>query len=118
MNEKLLFFILVMHFFADFALQTHEQAINKYKCREHLFFHVMTYSLTWMCASMFFLDSVFQIGAFFIITFICHWVTDAITSNMSKPFFDKKDFHNGFVVVGFDQVLHYVQLYLTFKLLL
>jgi hypothetical protein len=48
------------------------------------------------------------------ITFFAHFATDYVTSRISKKFFDAKDYHNGFVVVGFDQVLHYVQLLATF----
>ena len=117
-TEKLLLFILIVHFFADFVLQTHDQAINKYKCKEHLISHVLTYSLTWLVACMFWITNPWKIGLFVIITFFFHWVTDALTSNMAKSYFDKKDYHNGFVVIGFDQILHYIQLYLTFKLLL
>jgi hypothetical protein len=54
---------------------------------------------------------------FFFLTFGFHFATDFITSRIGKPFWEKKDFHNGFVVVGFDQVLHYIQLIYTFKLL-
>ena len=46
-----------------------------------------------------------------------HWVTDFLTSRIGKPFWDKGDFHNGFVVVGFDQVLHYIQLVATLLML-
>lgn len=117
-TEKILLFILIVHFFADFVLQTHEQAINKWKCEKHLIAHVLTYSLTWTVACSFFIEDIWRIGMFGFITLVCHWLTDALTSNMSKVYFDKKDYHNGFVVIGFDQILHYVQLYLTFKLLL
>jgi len=118
LTEKLLLFILVIHFLADFAMQTHEQATTKYKCTEGLFWHVAVYSLVWLFSSYFIFKDIEKCVQFTVITFIFHWITDAITSNVSKSFFDKKDFHNGFVVIGFDQILHYLQLYLTFKFLL
>lgn len=117
MTEQLFIFILLIHFLADFGLQTHEQATKKSSSDEYLFYHVGIYSLIWFIGANLFLD--FEHSFYFaVLTFIAHFITDAITSRISKPFFEKQDFHNGFVVVGFDQVLHYLQLYLTFKLFL
>ena len=117
MTEKLFIFILLIHFLADFGLQTHEQATNKYKGGKQLFYHVGIYSLIWLIGANLFLN--FENSFYFaFFTFIAHYLTDLVTSNITKPFFEKKDFHNGFLVIGFDQMLHYLQLYLTFKLLL
>ena len=54
---------------------------------------------------------------FVIITFICHTVTDYFTSRLNSKLWAKGDVHNFFVSVGFDQVLHYAQLFLTYKIL-
>ena len=54
---------------------------------------------------------------FALITFIIHTITDYITSREVHKYFDKKDTHNGFIIIGLDQILHYVQIYLTIKLL-
>lgn len=114
-TEKILLLILLIHFIADFMFQTHEQAINKYKLGRYLFFHVYIYSFTWFI-TIWILYGRFDAAVFFgLATFIFHGITDAITSNCTKYYFDKKDFHNGFVIVGIDQILHYLQLYLTFK---
>lgn len=113
----LVLFILIIHFLADFGLQTHEQAINKYKGGLELIYHVTVYSTIWFFASYFILNSWIYSFCFATITMLSHALTDFITSNISKEFFDKKDFHNGFVVVGFDQMLHYIQLLLTFMIL-
>ena len=105
-----LVFVLLIHFLADFGLQTHEQATNKGTSLKWLTYHVGVYSIMWLMASWFYLDD-FRIALIFSsITFICHWVTDWLTSRIGKPFWDKQDFHNGFVVIGFYQVLHYIQL--------
>ena len=112
---QLFLFILVMHFLADFALQTHEQATGKSTSIKWLTYHVGVYSIIWLLTAWFYFDD-FRIAMIFAtITFICHWLTDYITSRIGKPFWDKGDFHNGFVVVGFDQILHYIQLYLTLE---
>jgi len=118
MNELILLSILVFHFFADFVLQTHDQAINKYKAGYALTMHVLTYSLTWLVCVFLMTGDIKAAVVFFLITFTAHWLTDAYTAPISKKFFEKEDYHNGFVIVGFDQVLHYIQLYLTFKLIL
>lgn len=117
MTEKLLIAILLIHFLADFGLQTHEQATNKSISHKWLFYHVGVYSIIWFIACLMFFSWQFAL-AFSFITFIFHYITDFATSRIGKPFWEAKDLHNGFVVVGFDQMLHYIQLYLTFKLLL
>jgi uncharacterized membrane protein len=48
------------------------------------------------------------------ITFVFHTATDYFTSRQVKRLFAKQDYHNGFVWVGADQILHYVQLILTY----
>lgn len=108
--------IIVIHFLADFGLQTHEQATNKSSSDKYLFYHVGVYSLVWLLVTLPILG-VYSV-AFSTITFVCHFATDYTSSRIGKPFWEKKDLHNGFVVIGFDQMLHYLQLYLTFKLLL
>ncbi len=114
MTDQLFLFILLIHFLTDFGLQTHDHATQKSSDWLMLFYHVGVYSLIWLMASWFWFGNFFPAIMFTTITFIVHFITDAITSRVSKPFFENGDYHNGFVVVGFDQVLHYIQLWLTF----
>ena len=120
MSIQIFIFILLIHFLADFGLQTHEQAIGKGEGHDifnkQLFYHVAIYSLIWLIASSIFL-SWSNVLIFTSITFVCHYTTDFITSRVGKPYWAKQDMHNGFVNVGFDQLLHYIQLILTFKYL-
>jgi len=116
MNEYLLGTILIIHWIADFVLQTHKQASRKAVSNSHLWMHCFNYSLVWMLVSSFFVG--WNCFPFFLATFVAHFCTDYVTSRMVKKRFDAGDYHNGFVVIGLDQILHYVQLYLTFKLLL
>ena len=117
MTEQLFLFILLIHFLADFGLQTYEQATKKSSDWLMLFYHAGVYSLIWLIASWFWFDKFYLAFLFTGITFGSHCLTDAITSRVSKPFFENNDYHNGFVVVGFDQILHYIQLWLTFNLI-
>lgn len=117
MNEKIFIIILFIHFIADFALQTHEQAMKKSSNEKYLFYHVLIYSLTWFLVIILFAG--FKIALMFsVITFIFHFLTDYFTSRGVRCYFDKADYHNGFLVIGFDQILHYIQLIYTFKILL
>lgn len=115
-NIPFVLLILLVHFLADFGLQTHEQAVHKSSSNKQLVYHTLVYSLVWLVASHSLLGSIGEAFLFAIITFIAHTITDYITSRVGKPYWEKGDYHNGFVVVGFDQILHYIQLFLTFKL--
>ena len=106
--------ILLIHWLADFCLQTDHQAQNKWHDYEALTTHVATYSIVWFIASYCLLGSWDKAAMFTVVTFTCHWIVDMITSHISHNHFNKKDYHNGFVTVGFDQILHYIQLFTTF----
>ncbi len=121
-NIYILFAILIIHWFADFITQTDWQAKNKSKSNEALTEHVLVYSLVWFGATALycgiFENNQFTKMMYFApITFAFHWVTDYITSRINSSLLNKGKTHLFFVSVGFDQVLHYVQLILTFSLL-
>lgn len=117
--------IFLIHFFGDFVLQTHWQATNKSKDNRALTMHVSTYSLVWVLPMSIlfymgpynFIGSIFMGIIFSLITFGCHWVTDYYTSRLNSKLWAKGDVHNFFVSVGFDQVLHYAQLFTTYYIL-
>jgi len=108
--------IILIHFFADFVCQTHEMAINKSKHNGWLSAHVGVYTLVTLLAWNFTIlqpaiDYRLNTYLYFILfIFSTHWITDFITSRFTSKLFGKGDYHNGFVVVGLDQVLHYIQL--------
>ena len=118
--------ILLLHWVADFLLQTDQQAVNKSKSMYHLLDHTLTYSLLWFLpVSIFALvtghrtEEALLLGLkFSAITFVAHTITDFFTSRLNAKLWAKKDMHYFFVSVGFDQILHYVQLILTVKYLL
>ena len=110
---QLFVLILIVHFLADFALQTHDQASLKSTSNKWLFYHVGSYTLVW--SIVYFILPIqydfLEWLSFVVLIGAPHFITDWITSRVGKPFWEKKDLHNGFVVVGFDQVIHYLCLW-------
>lgn len=140
---KIVFAILIIHWISDFILQTDKQAKGKSKNWNDLLSHTGIYSIFWSIPMIFLLyneNSIkwwLSISCFILITFITHTITDYFTSRLNnklwfnvenykklkaedknnQEYYDKriaKNTHNFFVSVGFDQVLHYVQLLLTY----
>ncbi len=127
------FFIIVIHYIADFIFQAEEWAENKSKNNQALLSHVATYSTFWVFASCI-MFGVNQPGhtvewyvshsmIFAITTFILHFATDYITSRIVSKRFTNKHYGSpipnfgAFSIIGLDQVLHYAQLFLTYYLL-
>lgn len=126
-NIYVLFGILVIHWFADFVLQSDEDAKNKSTNILNLTSHVFQYSLVWGILSVLYwgyfvlLNSTLAnttVLLFGPITFMCHFATDYYTSKANKMLYDSGNTHGFFVSIGFDQLLHYIQLILTYKLLI
>ena len=125
--------IIIIHWIADFVFQAEEWATNKSKSNVALYKHVMTYSTIWLFASLFLLGVarpaettewyVYSSILFFMLTFCCHFITDYITSRIVSRKFANKEYGSpipnfgAFTIIGFDQVLHYGQLFGTYYLL-
>lgn len=111
--------ILILHYIADFLLQTAEEANNKHTDMYALLGHTITYSTIWAIVSIpvAFISGNYLFLFFSPITFILHTITDYITSRINKKLYDEKKYRKFFNMIGFDQILHYLQLFLTFYLL-
>jgi uncharacterized membrane protein YciS (DUF1049 family) len=122
------FIIIFIHWIADFVLQTDWQAQNKSKNNFALLSHTSNYSLVWllpMClvfgkmkegaTTEWIIWSTFYFG---MITLVAHTITDYFTSRLNSKLWSAGKVHYFFVSVGFDQVLHYGQLFLTYYYLL
>lgn len=115
--------ILLTHWVADFILQTDKQAKGKSKEWKHLISHTSTYSLCWFpflifSISQYDLLSPILLFLFIPITFVLHTITDYFTSRLNSKLWVEGKTHEFFVSIGADQILHYVQLFLTYKILL
>jgi len=119
MNLIEIFSILLIHWFADFVLQTDKQAKGKSKNWSDLLSHTFYYSLCWLIIGIGLSGwlGIKEVVLFSTITFIAHTITDYFTSRLNAKLWAKGDVHNFFVSVGFDQFLHYLQLFLTYNLL-
>jgi len=111
MNHYFLIVLLLLsvHFVADFLLQNDWMAVNKSKHWGALSLHVLVYSLAFIWLGW----------QFALITFVLHFIIDAITSRCTRalyyPVFHR---HWFFAVIGFDQLLHAYQLILTYNYLI
>jgi len=118
MIETLLIIIFI-HFVADFMCQTDKMAQNKSKSNYWLSMHVIVYTAVTMVSwiILFAFSMIYVPITAFILIFAMHWITDYTTSRISSKLYQKGDIHNFFVIVGLDQVLHYIQLFLVYKYL-
>jgi hypothetical protein len=117
----LLLYIMFGHWIADFVLQSDRMAKGKSTSFYWLTTHVYVYVLFMAFTTAFILGTVFTPGAWTIwllINGVAHWITDYFTSRCSSHFFKKNDYHNGFVVIGWDQYLHLAFLVVTTVLLM
>lgn len=131
MNIYLVLSILFVHWIADFVVQTDKQAKEKSSNNWQLTRHVGSYTLCFYIAFALFAAyqnhfghlSASDLGLdpticfFFPITFVCHWITDYVTSRINAILWRDKRVHLFFVSVGFDQFIHFAQLLITFKIL-
>lgn len=116
--------ILFAHWVADFVCQTDKMAKGKSKNMSDLMLHTFVYSMaitlfvgiTYILIEPYPHNDMFW-NRFFAFTFICHTITDYFTSRLNSKLWAKGDTHNFFVSIGFDQFLHYAQLFITYQLL-
>lgn len=121
--------IIFTHYVSDFIMQDEKWALGKSKNWGDLITHTVTYSMVWypilfLLKGIGVIESVpGMISLFVIITFLAHTVTDYFTSRWVSKKFTKGYLGSAipnfgaFSSIGFDQVLHYLQLWFTFKLL-
>lgn len=129
--------VLLVHFVADFMLQSHWQAQNKSKRNDALFGHVAVWTACLTAAAVLWFGFTFGakgvvVGMVFGLgNGVLHFVTDWSTSRWSASYFKEalpltynndprasQHWHDFFVVIGFDQYVHQLTLGITFILAL
>ena len=133
--------LIVGHWINDFILQDEEWAANKSKSWAALLIHTFVYSCGWLVMGLLYVIGSLiyqkesgilepqtpfepqQLLLFGLMTFLFHTATDYFTSKTVKKKFEAGDYgqpipnFGAFTVIGFDQVLHYMQLFLTYLLI-
>ena len=90
------FWLILVHYVADFLVQTHWQATNKSKNNVALFRHVGVYTLFLLPWGI----------LFALVNGVLHFVTDYFSSRESSKQFAKGNYKLGFAAVGADQMIH------------
>jgi hypothetical protein len=127
MNLYEIFTIFICHYIFDFIMQDEKWALGKSKNWNDLLTHTVVYSVLWIIPITILGDAFnlyTPIMLFAIpITFFFHTATDYITSREVSKKFENKHYGSSipnfgaFSIIGLDQVLHYIQLFLTYYFL-
>jgi hypothetical protein len=116
-----LLFIIFIHWVADFVLQTRHMGLRKSSSNYYLTLHVLVYTFSTIMAWSIVLPLIgfhlttLSVSLAFSLIFLLHWLTDYITSRQTTKLYKEEKYYEFFVMIGFDQVLHYVQLFLIFN---
>jgi hypothetical protein len=115
--------LLVVHFVADFVLQSDWMAQNKSKRNDALALHVTIYTACLMFGSIPLLiitghDGGPVLGLWLLFNGAAHFATDYITSRINSRLWAAKRVHAFFVGVGADQLIHGLTLGLSLAWLL
>jgi hypothetical protein len=116
--------VLFCHWVFDFFCQTDEQAQRKSKENEWLLSHAKTYGIGLICIALFNMDlfvstelrglvTIAKMFAFVSLNFILHFFTDYLTSRASSLLWKEGKVHDFFVMIGADQMLHYITIFGT-----
>ena len=123
MGLLMIFYVLFAHWVADFIFQDEEWATSKSKNIFALLKHVSMYAFV-MTLFLMPLMSFMSIILFAYWIFMTHFIIDFITSKIVSNKFANKHLGSkipnfgAFTIIGFDQWLHYVTIFLIIKLLM
>lgn len=120
----ILLLYLLLHWYADFVCQTDKQAKGKSSNNLQLLAHTGIYGLivtlfTYIlyCTNYFGAQYWYTPLIFGVIQFVTHTIVDWLTSRINKKLWENKLVHEFFVMIGFDQLIHYVILFSSLALL-
>lgn len=122
-DYQILIIILFAHWIADFVLQTDWMAQGKSKEMTPLIAHGISYTGGFALIIIIGLSisgysetlDVRYILKFIFLNGLLHTITDFFTSRASSYFWQQKQVHNFFVVIGFDQMIHTVTILITWN---
>lgn len=99
--------IIVVHFVADFVLQTDKMAKGKSKENKWLLIHTSVYSLPLLIFGW----------EYALLNGVAHTVVDYFSSRLSSKMWAQGRVHDFFVVIGADQAIHMATLVLSMPLI-
>ena len=108
--------VILMHFVFDFIFQSHWMASNKSKSNKALGAHVTVYSIGLIIIAMNYNLSLYNSFLWVSFNTVAHFITDYFTSRASSKRFGN-NWHDFFCVVGADQVIHYLTIFGSLKLI-
>lgn len=108
---------LTAHYICDFLLQRNDDTTNKNHSINSLINHTIMYSIT--MGFFYFISSSnnYDYLIFTITMFLTHTFIDFITSKIETYLYRKNNIKGFFNIVGIDQLLHYITIFLTIKYL-
>lgn len=114
--------ILAVHWFADFVLQKDAWARAKWASDAALLKHVVVYAAAlfcflWPCTFAYPMDASAArplLLQWVAANAVLHFVVDRVTSVFVHFLFEAKRYHDGFVVIGLDQLAHVALLLVTY----
>lgn len=109
METRTLIGLLLIHWIADFVMQSDEVAKNKSSNNRVLFWHCFLYGFTFL-GLMLLIDIWNPTFAFLL--GLLHFPVDFVTSRINTNRYKAGDTHGFFVSVGFDQFIHMVTIIL------
>lgn len=95
--------LIMLHFVADFVLQSTKVATTKSKSNSVLLWHVTLYGMTFIWFGW----------QYALLNAALHFVVDWNTSRITSFFWEKKNMRAFFTVIGLDQALHMMCLVIT-----
>lgn len=110
MDIKIIFLLISLHFVADFLLQNDKMALNKSSSVKWLVIHCFVYYLPFYIVEV---AGLLPVG-FSILNGTIHFMIDFISSKVSKKFYNLNNRYLFFLIIGLDQLIHYVTLFLTY----
>lgn len=104
----MIYYIIFLHWVADFICQTDKMAKNKSTSWIWLANHVTIYQVTLFIGLLpaFKWFTPLSIFNFVLYNGGAHFFIDAVTSRITSKLWAKGQTHNFFVVIGLDQLLH------------
>ena len=127
MSTQTLIIVLVLlfiHWIADFLTQNDWLATNKSKSWVALLCHTALYTITmgifmnlFDFFGLFTHKYTYSILIFVAILFTTHTIIDYTSSRITSKLYKKGNMRTFFDVIGFDQFMHYLTIFLAYKLL-